>query len=145
MQKLFEDAELAWVDESGVVHFYPTQKIGKYYTEFCLNSNRIPSLSREEMTKTVQQYTDHESKYYRKLNLFLASDNKEIQQYAEFANKLNFSIRELAFHHPVLVGTCYRGIHCSAVEMEHYQENSVIFIPSFLSATQSLEHVYSES
>lgn len=41
LEKLFEDAELAWVDENNVVHFYPTTTIGKHYTEFCINSNEI--------------------------------------------------------------------------------------------------------
>eukprot|EP00828_Plagiopyla_frontata_P033497 TRINITY_DN434_c0_g1_i3.p1 TRINITY_DN434_c0_g1~~TRINITY_DN434_c0_g1_i3.p1 ORF type:complete len:1103 (+),score=209.21 TRINITY_DN434_c0_g1_i3:125-3433(+) len=145
VQQLFDDAELAWVDENGVVHFYPAERLGKYYQEFCVNDNIVKDMTDDQITETVQQYTDHESKYYRKLNLFLASDNKELTTYALFTNKLNYSIRHLACYHPVTVPTCYRGIHCSAYEMEHYQQNQTIYIPSFLSASQSLEHVYSES
>lgn len=45
IQKLFEDAELAWVDENGVIHFYPTTTLGKYYTEFCLNDNKVVEMT----------------------------------------------------------------------------------------------------
>ena len=128
-------------DENGeeVVDFLVTKLKQGNYQKYCSEFQPLESF---ESTKIINQYTDHISELYAKVNLSLASDSQELQKYGEYISKLRNSIFSTPLYDH---GLLYRGVELSDIEINEMESLQSFYIPSFTSTSVDSNKAYSKS
>ena len=109
------------------VNFYVPQRKQSNFMKYCggIESALNPSL-------VINQYTDHTTEHYARVNLLLAADSEGLSGYSDYIPQLRSSI----FAKPLLDnGLLYRGVELTDLELEHMERTKEFFIPSFTSTS----------
>ena len=101
--------------------------------------------TKETDIEIIKKYTFHDTWYCTKINLLLASDSENLKNEAEYIKKLQNSIYKKAKEKPVVVKTCFRGMHQSEKEFNAYTLKDLLYIPSFLSTSKNQDKFYMAS
>ena len=125
--------------EDEVVDFLVTKLKQQNYQKYC---SELQPLEQFESTKIINQYTDHITELYAKINLSLASDSHVLQKHGEYISKLRNSI----FSSPLYDhGLLYRGVELSNIEINEMELLQSFYIPSFTSTSVDSNKAYSKS
>ena len=109
------------------VHFMVTDTKQMNYKKYC---DRIESSINSD--RIINQYTDHPTEHYARVNLALASDSGCLSDYKDYIPQLKSAI----LSKPLLDdGIVYRGVDLSPQEIEHMEKLNNFFIPSFTSTS----------
>ena len=102
-------------------------------------SNIVPSLN---PTSIINEYTNHTTEHYARVNLSLAADSNGLHKYSEYIPQLKSAIMSK----PLLDdGYVYRGVELSDEEIEHMERLGSFFIPSFTSTSIDPSKAYERS
>jgi len=126
--------------DTETINFYPAKNFGVNFSKYVTEPQM--RMQKEEVTKTVKEYTNHVTWYCSQVNLLLAADSPEITKHSDYIRRLNWSILYLANLFPVKDVRCYRGMTCSKKEIDHYQLGNTLYIPSFLSTSRNINKLY---
>lgn len=136
-----KQSNFAFVEEgSSTVHFLPTKKKGFNYVKFLKSCKN--KFDQNEIIFIINQYTYHDTWYCTKINLLLASDSAELEKEINYIRNLDQSIKNIAKITPIKNSKCFRGMQMSLKEFDSFPLQEFIFIPSFLSTSQSEKKIY---
>ena len=125
------------VSEGDEVSFLVTDSKQKNYRHFC---DRVEPC--KDPISILNEYTNHTTKHYAKVNLCLASDSDGLSQYATYIPQLRSAI----FKQPLLDdGLLYRGVDLSDTEVAQMEQLNCFFIPSFTSTSVDPSKAYAKS
>ena len=125
-------------DNSGLIDFLVTKLKQKNFLNYC---DSFP-LDNFDPQLIINQYTDHTTELYAKVNLSLASDAKTLQSFGEYIKQLRASIlSQPLFDNDLL----YRGVDMSDLELNELEKLQSFYIPSFTSTSVDCNKAYSKS
>jgi len=131
------DSSLAFKGTGETIDFMVTSQKQKHYLELC-SSVILPT----NPTTTINQYTDHTTQLYAKVNLALASDSHVIKNFSSYINELKASVISQPLLDDCVV---YRGCNLSKREIDEMEKLGSFFIPSFTSTSIDRNKAYSKS
>ena len=122
------------VQDGDTVHFMVTEQKGSNYRRFC---NQI--VPPQDPVGIIQQYTEHTTSHYARVNLALAADTDGLVNFGEYVSQLRASISA----RPLLDdGIVYRGVELSREEIDQMEKLQNFFIPSFTSTSVERSKAY---
>ena len=123
--------------QDDTIHFLVTDEKQPNYHKYC---NRIePALN---PIATINEYTNHPTEHYAKVNLALASDSSTLEKYSNYIPQLKSSILAKPLFDD---GIVYRGVELSSKEIEQMERLKSFFIPSFTSTSIDSQKAYQKS
>lgn len=123
--------------EGDTYHFLVTASKQPNYLAHC---NRVESAI--DSVHTINQYTDHTTQYFAKVNLALASDSNKLEEFKDYIPQLRASILST----PLLDDTIlYRGVDLSDKELAQMERLKTFYIPSFTSTSVDSSRAYKKS
>lgn len=134
------DSNLAHDDGNGTVHFLATQMKQRNYLSYAYD----PCIKVKDPVSIVQQYTEHTTRHYAKVNLSLAADSPTLREHGHYIKQLRASIGKCSGG-ILPYDTLYRGVDLSAVELERMEALGSFYIPSFTSTSIDRGKVYDKT
>uniref|UniRef100_A0A7S4IPC5 ADP ribosyltransferase domain-containing protein n=1 Tax=Vannella robusta TaxID=1487602 RepID=A0A7S4IPC5_9EUKA len=120
--------------EGETVHFLVTEKKMENFVRHC---NRIESVL--DPVKTINEYTDHTTEHYARINLALAADTDGLAKFSDYIPQLRAAI----YSKPLFDdGRVYRGVDLSPLEVSEMERLQRFFIPSFTSTSIDSKRAY---
>lgn len=136
-----KQSNFAVIEEgSNTVHFLPTKQKGSNFIKSIKSCKS--KFDKNEIIFIINQYTYHDTWYCTKINLLLASDSAELEKEINYIKNLDLSIKNLAKIKPMTNSKCFRGMQMSLKEFGSFPMQEFVFIPSFLSTSQSEKKIY---
>ena len=96
----------------------------------------------ENPVEIINQYTEHTSELYKKINFALAADSEVLRSQGEYITNLRNSILSQPLYDDCLL---YRGVSLSKTEIAKMEELQQFFIPSFTSTSVDSTKAYQNS
>ena len=125
------------VSEGDEVNFLVSNKKQRNFSRYC---GRLEPV--KDPVGVINQYTDHTTRLFAKVNLCLASDSDGMSQFGDFIPQLRSAI----FSQPLLDnGVFFRGVSLSSMEIAKMEELQTFFIPSFTSTSVDPAKAYAKS
>lgn len=123
--------------------FFPVRSKAQNYQKYCMGL--YPIQKRNEIVeskyrdKVFNLYTYHDSRFYQRVNIFLALDsrfdkfhNENEVYYGEYIKQLKCCI---GWQNPKHKGIVYRGAKLTPFELYSYKFKDIFYIPSFVSTS----------
>jgi hypothetical protein len=123
--------------DNDTVHFMVTECKQPNFMNHC-DRLTVP----KDPVKTINQYTDHTTELYAKVNLALAADSDVLGNFSDFVTELRSSILTQPLFDDCLV---YRGVELSPEEISQMERLGSFFIPSFTSTSVDPTKSYEKS
>ena len=126
---------------SNSIDFLVTQIKQQNYQKYCEKQTSFDDNYNPH--DIINQYTEHTTELYAKVNLSLASDAKTLQTYGDYVQQLRNSV----LSQPLYDNNCllYRGVDLSDTELNEMQNLNCFYIPSFTSTSVDNQMAYSKS
>src|SRR3990167_5985613 len=131
-----KDSSITSIDGE-TVNFLVTNQKQANYLRHC---NQVKLV--EDPVSVINQYTEHTTELYGKVNLALAADSHLLQTHGDYIASLRSSILTQPLFDD---GVLYRGVDLSQQEIDKMEEMNDFFIPSFTSTSIDAKKAYEKS
>lgn len=131
-----ENSSLA-VADGDMVDFLVTYYKPQHYSKYC---NEI--VAALDPVTTINQYTEHTTELFAKVNLALAADSPSLATHGEYIKQLRSSILSMPYDDSS--GYLFRGVDLSAREIDQMESLKSFFIPSFTSTSLDPNKAYAK-